>query len=406
MNEEQYRAAIEKDPVNADLYYELACLIFEEKKDINFNNQAIDEVKKAIRIEPDNGLYHFKLGLLHKAYGNTGHDVIEFKICIHLKYNIIECEKLIAEGETKYDEQEDNLFNQTLARLEKNPDSARCLASMGHQYHYFKDDLDMALEYYLKAYKIDPKESECLIGLGRIYGELGKVEEAVNYFEQYIATNEDRDKKYEQGYGEIAKVYEDNKQYENALVWWRKAIELDPEDAYNYSAIGEIYVKMFEYGKAMAAFEECIRLKPGEQHGIPYHYLISYHEQFGDSKRSLYFIDEAIKNNPDSGYFLYMKGVYYGLRGDEDEAMKWYELSLVWNPSHPHTYNNMAAIYKNKGDTETALKYLLKGLEEKPDTLILHENLQKIYSELGDLEKKDYHTLKIHEIQIKELLKN
>ena len=91
-------------------------------------------------------------------------------------------------------------------------------------------------------------------------------------------------------------------------------------------------------------------------------------------------------------------------KGDAEEALKWYELSIILEPDFALPYNDIAAIYQQRGDSEKALNYLLRGIEANPDVLIIHENLMRIYMQSMDLEKVNYHKKRIQEIEIKNLL--
>ena len=189
-----------------------------------------------------------------------------------------------------------------------------------------------------------------------------------------------------------------------ALNYWLKSVEEAPSSNSIHESLGVCYVKLNKLEEATDAFKRALQLQPYMANFSCYYFLIQIFRISNDIESMLFYINEGIKHNTDTGYFQYQKGVYFSTKGDAEEALKWYELSIILEPDFALPYNDIAAIYQQRGDSEKALNYLLRGIEANPDVLIIHENLMRIYMQSMDLEKVNYHKKRIQEIEIKNLL--
>ena len=108
----------------------------------------------------------------------------------------------------------------------------------------------------------------------------------------------------------------------------------DPQNADLKVQIGNAYYDMGQYQKAAAAYEECLKLRPGDPAEMTdlatcYHYL-------GQSDRALALLDEVLKTRPGFAQALFNKGIVLQ-EGKKDVrgAIAVWENLLQSNPAFP-----------------------------------------------------------------------
>ncbi|MBF0385943.1 MAG: tetratricopeptide repeat protein [Candidatus Omnitrophica bacterium] len=153
-------------------------------------------------------------------------------------------------------------------------------------------NLDKALEYYLKAYSIYPKDYQTNLGIGTVYYEKGNYEEALPYLKKaseiypsklapYIAigvTARSAGKNdisldfLTKGYeihpdepaicSELSKTYTILQEFDNALFYAKKALEINQTkeiiNGVNYLDLGIIYFQTNKMDDASQALEKAI----------------------------------------------------------------------------------------------------------------------------------------------------
>lgn len=102
-----------------------------------------------------------------------------------------------------------------------------------------RGNLAEAERLFQKALKIKPDYGNAMIGLGRVYLQLGSIDAASDMFQKSL--------KYDPflpdiAYGNLGVVYESRGDFEKALFYYRKAAETAPEATGSLVNIGKIYL--------------------------------------------------------------------------------------------------------------------------------------------------------------------
>jgi serine/threonine protein kinase/tetratricopeptide (TPR) repeat protein len=139
-----------------------------------------------------------------------------------------------------------------------------------------------------------------------------------------------------------------------AMPFYKRAIELDPNFAMAYARLGAVYGNLDEdtlaEANAQKAFDLRDRTSELEKFYITAHY-------------------------------------YSNVTGDAPKAIENYEL---WIQTYPRDWSpqiNLAAEYSNLGEPEKALRYALEALRLQPDDRLPYQNLVYIYMTLNRLEE-------------------
>jgi tetratricopeptide (TPR) repeat protein len=139
-----------------------------------------------------------------------------------------------------------------------------------------------------------------------------------------------------------------------AIPFYKRAVELDPNFAMAYARLGAIYGNLLEDAlaeeNAQKAFDLRDRTSEAEKFYITAHY-------------------------------------YSNVTGDLPKAVENYEL---WIQTYPRDWSpqiNLAADYSNLGEPEKAVPYALEALRLRPDDRLPYQDLMYIYMSLNRLEE-------------------
>jgi len=131
---------------------------------------------------------------------------------------------------------------------------------------FFQERLNpLAISYYKNALEITPTDKILNYNLGKLYQDLGEFDFAKEQYQNLIAIDPQSYPAYN-NLGYIALVYEDN--YEEAVRFFSKAIELFPSYDQAYCNRGVAYYYLEEWQKAREDFMKCLQINPDNNNAI------------------------------------------------------------------------------------------------------------------------------------------
>jgi len=121
-----------------------------------------------------------------------------------------------------------------------------------------KRKIDEAEDKFIKALELDPKNIEVYMGLGEIYitrKDLVTAEEAYRYI---VKINS----KFLEGYKELAKLFELTKRWEDLKKMTEEVLALGHEEAWVYNLLAKSYKKRGYPEEAETYFKKAVELEP------------------------------------------------------------------------------------------------------------------------------------------------
>ena len=115
--------------------------------------------------------------------------------------------------------------------------------------------VDEAISAYQKSIEINPENSGAYKNLGYIYNNQGEFEEGIKCLRKSVEVNVD----YEV-YINLAISYSKNKEYKQAVLFFDKAIKLDPNKAEAYVHKAYFYQSVKEIDKAITLFTKALEI--------------------------------------------------------------------------------------------------------------------------------------------------
>lgn len=140
-------------------------------------------------------------------------------------------------------------------------------------------------------------------------------------------------------------------EHEQALAYYNRSLELDPENIYALNNRGYTYNLMEQYPVALADF------------------------------------DRVLQINPDFAYALNNRGLARFKTGHEEEGIRDIERSLVLDADNAYAYLNLGIYSRDKGDFETALQHFHRAQEMDRNTHQIEQQIAQTQEKLREAKK-------------------
>jgi len=211
------------DPEDVQAHYLLA-LIYSTQK--NFDKAAAEYEKilnRLTKTNPDNTDIYLYLGQLYYSQHKYDQAIIQFEKILKIDPQNVEMLYFLGSlyVETKKSQQGVEVFKQALAI---DPDHHGLLNSLGYVYADQGRNLDEALDLVQRALKADPQNAAYLDSLGWVYYKRGNYVEALKALMK--AHDEAKDAVI---FEHIGDVYLALTQDNEAKKYWRKSLDIDPD---------------------------------------------------------------------------------------------------------------------------------------------------------------------------------
>jgi tetratricopeptide (TPR) repeat protein len=246
-----FRESMERADDKSPYYTGLGSIFYEWK----INDRAVQNLNKAIEINPGNYIAHYYKGLYHLRRDELDDAIGAFKKAIEIE-----------------------------------PGFALAHTGLGRTLQK-KKDVDKAIEAFQEAIKQDPKLFDPHYILGQLLGEKGKQEEAVAELakagelspgnlevqvnlartfeklekldEAIAAYGRAADIKQTEAdiYVSMARIFKKQKNKDKEYETWEKAVRFDPRNADSHLAFAWIALERNQLDKADRAFQEAVRKK-------------------------------------------------------------------------------------------------------------------------------------------------
>ena len=173
----------------------------------------------------------------------------------------------------------------------------------------------------------------------------------------------------------------DNRQFEDAIAAYTKAIELDSTFTIAYSNRGASYGQMGEYEKEIADCEKAIEISPDyanayNNRGFAYNRLNQKEKAFRD-------YTTAIELNPNSECAYSNRGAFYNNLQEYEKAIEDCTKSIELNPCFAEAYNNRGFSYQKMDQYEKGIKDYTKAIALNPNYRVAYSNRASLYRVMG-----------------------
>lgn len=281
-----------QDPKNPDLYYQRSRLFF-RNGDLA---ASIKDVSKSILLDSLKADYWIFLADAHFAANQTRQSKEALEKCVQIIPSSTDAAIKLAElyfYVKKYQESITALnqalkINENLAKAyflkgmcyKESKDTNLAISSfqtaIEQDASYFDAHMEIgmllaykkssiALEYFLNALRLQPKDLTVYYNMAKFYQDAGKIELAVETYKKVVAIDP---KQKESLYNLGAIELHHNKSAKSALDYFSKAIAVDPNYAEAYFARGVCFEELKDFRNARADYKMAIEIRPNFEFAI------------------------------------------------------------------------------------------------------------------------------------------
>ncbi|QTA78245.1 bacteriophage T5/ORF172 and tetratricopeptide domains-containing protein [Desulfonema limicola] len=207
-----------------------------------------------------------------------------------------------------------------------------------------------------------------------------------------------RHKKYQDFYNlpvdKAVQIIKESAEQLDKLEYYKKAIELDPNNSAFYNNLGCIYDRLNNSTAAINAYKKAIELDPGN--AILFNNLGCNYGKLGLYRKAIDSFKESIQINPDFIKSYFDLGFSYGQLGVHKEAVKAFKIAIKINPNIAQLHYNLGYSYNKLNLHKEAINAFNNAVNVNPKYINAHYSLGIKYLNTDDKENalKKYKDLK------------
>lgn len=177
--------------------------------------------------------------------------------------------------------------------------------------------------------------------------------------------------------GTFADGYVQSGELARAVVAYRKALEIAPDDAAVLRNLGLTFIYAQQWDSALVVVRRSLAADPSQSLGWVNLGVAFENRGQLDSAESAY--RRALAIQPQQALAIFNLGNVELRRGDQAGALEWYERAAALDPTIPRVHVALAGLYAQRGELDHARTAAARGLRFHPDDDVL----RRIAAELG-----------------------
>ena len=183
-------------------------------------------------------------------------------------------------------------------------------------------------------------------------------------------------KQIDQSYEDFKKGNEllANSKYEEAIIYFQKVVDLNPEDDRAYNNIGLAFNNMGKYEEAIRNYQKAIDLNP-KNDGV-FNNLGNALDEMGKYEEAIENYQKAVDLNPKNDTVFYNLGLAFLKVSEIDSAIEAFSAGLKLNPDNIHTAFSLLGASIRVNDPNKS-KELFTALVKKVDDELLTISLSE-----------------------------
>jgi len=154
----------------------------------------------------------------------------------------------------------------------------------------------------------------------------------------------------------------------------KRAIAMHPTYSNAWHILGTAQSLSGNYAEAVVTFDKVLALNPSHEKGMS-NLIVTLRDagkhagQTGDLQKSIKYLLRAESLDNSDPEIKRLLGIAYGMSGNHQNAIKYFQKVLDKLPKVASSYVNLAIAYQNIGDNETAKPLLEKAVDIDPNAL-------------------------------------
>lgn len=254
-----------------------------------------------------------------------------------------------------------------------------------------------AIKEYIGEKFLKGKKFEFFYNLGIDFYGKKDYENAVKYFKFAIEQQEVKP----QVYYNLALTYQYMKDYDTAVSTYNKFLELVPEDYDGLYNLALTYQMKENHPKAIELFEKAVAIKK-EEDGIKM--LVSAYLNQNEVQKAIDFAEELFKLPENGDKLYYVVAKIFECKNSFskeftfiDKAIEMYSKLVEKDAQNFEAYLSISICYAKKGEWENSVTYCQKALDTNPKSYEANNQMGLVYYCFNDIKE----AIKYYEIALK-----
>lgn len=224
---------------------------------------------------------------------------------------------------------------------------------------------------------VDPGRMQGLELLSTVYWQLKKEIDLANLAQRAM----DWDFSSPQAFCVAGNCFSLQKDHENALVFFKRSLQLDPHFTYTHTLAGYEYMSNEDFDKAFACFRKAIQLD--DRHYNAWYGLGAVYHRQEKYDLAEYHFDRAVSIHPTSSVLRCNLGMAQNANGKAYVALETLSEAFRLDPRNPQARFQRATIYSALHRPEEALAELKIVRDAAPREATVHFAMGKVLKRLG-----------------------
>jgi len=320
-----------------------------------------------VREAPDDPQGLYRLGLAYLAAGEPRDAVTPLRALVNKDPTAVDAVVLLARALRLCGEAQEAklLLDRTIASV---PDDAQLRAERGLLARAL-DETDIAIDHYLKAVELSPRDPELHFNLGEALQKRGRVDPAIDEYRKALELNPE----LVAAEVNLAKALAEKGQSAQAkevLVSLIQRVHAEPEAHYNLAVL---LMREENITAAIAEYEKTLAIN--SRHASAHNNLGVALDALGDHRRALDEFKKAIAADPKYAEAHFNLGLSYFRFGDNLRATQEFETALKLAPRHASDpYVQLGELYLQQGKKDRALEAFKRAVQAMKESG--HPNIQ------------------------------
>ena len=315
--------------------------------------KAKEFLVKAVEVEPDNPEIPYKLGYYIYALQEKDWEKMNQSFD---KALAIDPNKIIGQEKTVKE-------FVTMVRFEF---WAEVYNKGGVEYNEYiaapMDEKDAALKKAVATYevsaRIKPDEAKSYTMLATCNHRAGNTDKSENYILKAVALSpDDADVNLTTG-----QIFMQKQDYEVALPYLKKAVELEPSNTKSIRNLAQIYYDMGQLEKSIQTYEVAIDKETDREVKADLYFNLGIlYNKVGNLEEAEYHFTNALDENPDDVEAVMGMAQVFENAEKWRKAEKFYRELIAIDPENPDHYRGMSRVLLQQGEPDESLRYLEKA---------------------------------------------
>ena len=186
-------------------------------------------------------------------------------------------------------------------------------------------------------------------------------------------------------YNLFGAILADQKNLEEAVINYRKSIQINPDYAEGYNNLGSVLYKLEKFNESAVSLQKAIQIKPNFAEA--YNNLGLTLNELGKLNKSIDCYQRAIKIKSNFVEAHNNLGLIFEKLGQLNKSIDSYQRAIQIKPDYAEAHNNLGITFKELGRLSESIASYQRAIQIKPDYAEAYSNLGATYKILGQLNK-------------------